>query len=106
MAESDLLWNRNYTSGGAEGKGCTGWRAWKGIGQKNGPFEYRMAPRKAQFTPIMVFRADPFLFVEACPPVGVHCCVAAEAQTFHNFALAWRRWSAARPGDRLHWCEH
>ena len=65
-----------------------------------------MAPREVQFAAIMVFRADPFPFVEACSPVGVRCCAAVEAQTFHKFALAWWCWSAARSGDRLYWCEH
>jgi hypothetical protein len=88
VAENDLLWNRKYTSGEAEGKGRTGWRPGRGIAQKNGPFECRMAPGEVHFAAIMVFRADPFPFVEACSPVGVRCCAAAEARTFHEFAPA------------------
>jgi hypothetical protein len=65
-----------------------------------------MAPREVQFAAIMVFRADPFRFVEACSPVWVRCCVAVEAQIFATIALAWWCWSAARSGDRLYWCEH
>jgi hypothetical protein len=47
-----------------------------------------MAPREVQFAAIMVFRADPFPFVEACSPLGVRYCAAAEAQIFATFALA------------------
>src|ERR1700722_4205256 len=105
LAESDLLWTEIIRQEERRARDAQAGKPGTGIAQKKGPFEYRMAPCEVQFAAIMVFRADPFPFVEACSPVGGRCCAAAEEQTFHKFALAWWRWSAARSGDRLYWCE-
>ena len=77
----------------------------RGIAQKNGPFEYRMASRECSSQLLWFSVRIAFPFVEACSPAWVRCCAAAEAQTFHKFELAWWRWSAARSGGRLYLCE-
>ena len=94
MAESDLLWNRNYTSGGAEGKGRGGRGGQKGrrlrkwaIQESNGPS--LKLPIQSTVT---VLRGDRALVAGACFPVEVRCavvearCASAEAQTWAHFA--------------------